>query len=105
MISMTVESVDGGKVHCRVEHGGSLKDRKGLNLKGGGLSIAGLAEHDLPHIELAAQMGVDFLAVSFVSDERDINRARKLLRKAGSSAALVAKIERIEAVQEPRGNL
>jgi len=44
-------------------------------------------------------MGVDFLAVSFVSDERDVNRARKLLRKAGSSAALVAKIERIEAVQ------
>ncbi|MFC1605539.1 pyruvate kinase [Pseudomonadota bacterium] len=99
MISMTVESVVGEKVHCRVEHGGSLKDRKGLNLKGGGLSIAGLAEHDLPHIELAAQMDVDFLAVSFVSDENDINRARKLLRKAGSRAALVAKIERIEAVK------
>jgi pyruvate kinase len=99
MISMTVESVDGGKVHCRVQHGGLLSDRKGLNLKGGGLSVSGLAEHDLPHIELAAQMGVDFLAVSFVSDERDVNRARKLLRKAGSSAALVAKIERIEAVQ------
>jgi pyruvate kinase len=99
MISLIVESVNGGKVLCRVEHGGMLKDRKGLNLKGGGLSIAGLAEHDLPHIELAAQMGVDFLAVSFVSDERDINRARKLLRKAGSHAALVAKIERIEAVR------
>ena len=99
MISMSVESVTGGQVHCRVEQGGMLKDRKGLNLKGGGLSIAGLAEHDLPHIELAAQMDVDFLAVSFVSDAPDINRARKLLRKAGSHAALVAKIERIEAVQ------
>jgi pyruvate kinase len=99
MISMSVESVVGGQVRCRVEQGGMLKDRKGLNLKGGGLSIAGLAEHDLPHIELAAQMGVDFLAVSFVSDAPDINRARKLLRKAGSHAALVAKIERIEAVQ------
>jgi len=99
LISMTVEQVEGAKVHCRVEHGGRLKDRKGLNLKGGGLSVSGLAEHDLPHIELAAKMGVDFLAVSFVSDDRDINRARKLLRKAGSSAALVAKIERVEAVQ------
>jgi pyruvate kinase len=99
MISMSVESIVGGQVRCRVEQGGMLKDRKGLNLKGGGLSIAGLAEHDLPHIELAAQMGVDFLAVSFVSDAPDINRARKLLRKAGSHAALVAKIERIEAVQ------
>jgi pyruvate kinase len=99
LIAMRVESVEGGKVRCRVEHGGVLKDRKGLNLKGGGLSISGLAEHDLPHIDLAAEMGVDFLAVSFVSDERDINRARKLLRKAGSEAALVAKIERMEAVE------
>ena len=98
LISMRVESVEGGKVHCRVEHGGVLRDRKGLNLKGGGLSISGLAEHDLPHIDLAAEMGVDYLAVSFVSDERDINRARKLLRKAGSEAALVAKIERVDAV-------
>jgi len=99
LISMTVERVEGGKVHCRVELGGTLSDRKGLNLKGGGLSIAGLAEHDLPHIELAARMGVDYLAVSFVSDERDINRARKLLRKADSEAALVAKIERMEAIE------
>jgi pyruvate kinase len=99
MISMRVEAVVGGKVLCRVEHGGTLRDRKGLNLKGGGLSVAGLADHDLPHIELAAKMNVDFLAVSFVSDESDINRARKLLRKAGSRAALVAKIERVEAVK------
>jgi pyruvate kinase len=99
LISMRVDAVDGGKLRCTVIHGGRLKDRKGLNLKGGGLSISGLAEHDLPHIELAARMGVDYLAVSFVSDERDVNRARKLLRKAGSEAALVAKIERVEAVQ------
>jgi pyruvate kinase len=99
LIAMRVETVDGGKVRCRVELGGVLSDRKGLNLKGGGLSISGLAEHDLPHIDLAAQMGVDYLAVSFVSDERDINHTRKLLRKAGSEAALVAKIERMEGVQ------
>ena len=99
LISLRVDSVDGSKVNCTVRHGGRLTDRKGLNLQGGGLSVSGLAEHDLPHIELAAEMGVDYLAVSFVSDERDINRARKLLRKAGSSAALVAKIERVDAIQ------
>jgi pyruvate kinase len=99
LISMTVEAVEGRNVRCRVEHGGILRDRKGLNLKGGGLSIAGLAEDDLPHIDLAAKMGVDYLAVSFVSDEHDMLRARRLLRKAGSEAALVAKIERAEAVQ------
>jgi len=99
LIAMRVDSIVGGKVHCIVEQGGLLQDRKGLNLRGGGLSIAGLAEHDLPHIELAARMNADFLAVSFVSGAEDVNRARKLLRRAGSGAALVAKIERVEAVQ------
>ena len=99
LISMQVQSVNGGQVHCLVENGGTLKDRKGLNMQGGGLSISGLATHDLPHIELAAKMGADYLAVSFVSGAEDIDRARDLLRKAGSEAALVAKIERMEAIE------
>jgi pyruvate kinase len=98
LISMRVASVQGGEINCTVENGGILRDRKGLNLKGGGLSISGIAEHDLPHIRLAAEMDVDYLAVSFVSDAGDMRRARTLLREAGSNAALVAKIERIEAL-------
>jgi len=98
MISMRVQSVEGGKIHCLVENGGKLTDRKGLNLQGGGLSISGIAEHDLEHIKLAAQMGADYLAVSFASDAADMKRARKLLREAGSSASVMAKIERIEAL-------
>ena len=99
LISMQDQMVEDSQVHCLVENGGWLGSRKGLNLSGGGLSIAGLAEHDLPHIELAAKMGADYLAVSFVSTADDIIQARSLLRKSGSEAALVAKIERIEAVK------
>lgn len=98
LISMRVESVRDAEVHCVVENGGKLSNRKGLNLQGGGLSIAGLADHDLPNIELAAEIGADFVAVSFVSTAKDIINARSLLRKAGSNAALVAKIERVEAI-------
>ena len=54
LISMQVQSISGGQVHCLVEHGGKLSDRKGLNLQVGGLSISGLAKHDLPHIKLSA---------------------------------------------------
>jgi pyruvate kinase len=100
LISMRVISAQGGRISCSVENGGVLRDRKGLNLKGGGLSVSGIAEHDLPHIRLAAEMDVDYLAVSFVSDATDIHRARALLRDAGSNAALVAKIERIEALDK-----
>jgi pyruvate kinase len=98
LISMQVQSIDGGRVHCLVQQGGVLRDRKGINLQGGGLSISGLAEHDLPHIELAARLGADYVAVSFVSCADDINRARALLQEAGSEAALIAKIERMEAI-------
>ncbi len=100
LISMQVQSIEGGRIHCLVENGGILSDRKGLNLQGGGLSISGLADQDLPHIELAARMGADYVAVSFVSCADDIVRARELLRKAGSNAALVAKIERMEAIDK-----
>jgi pyruvate kinase len=82
-----------------VENGGKLSDRKGINLQGGGLSISGIAEHDLPHIELAAKLGADYLAVSFPSCAADMNRAGELLREFGGTAALVAKIERIEALR------
>jgi pyruvate kinase len=99
LISMQVQSVNGGQIHCLVENGGTLKDRKGLNMQGGGLSISGLAEHDLPCIELAAKVGADYVAVSFVSCADEINQARDLLRKAGSEASLVAKIERMEAIE------
>lgn len=98
LISMQVQSIEGRRVHCLVENGGLLKNRKGINLQGGGLSVSGLAEHDLPHIKLAAQLGADFVAVSFVSCADDMHRARALLREAGGNAAMVAKIERIEAI-------
>ena len=98
MISMRVKSINGGLIVCEVENGGILKDRKGLNLRGGGLSLSGITEHDLPHITAAAEMDVDYLAVSFVSNAQDINRARRLLRAAGSQASLIAKIERMEAI-------
>jgi pyruvate kinase len=63
MISMQVKFVNAGQIVCEVENGGTLKDRKGLNLQGGGLSLSGIAEHDLPHITAAAEVDVDYLAV------------------------------------------
>ncbi|MEJ8569739.1 pyruvate kinase [Wenzhouxiangellaceae bacterium CH-27] len=98
LVSMRVTRIDGRSIVCEVENGGRLSDRKGINLQGGGLSVSGLAEHDLPHIRLAAELEADYLAVSFASNAGDIERARELLRQAGSSASIMAKIERIEAI-------
>jgi len=99
LISMRVIRIDGRKVICEVENGGNLSDRKGINLQGGGLSISGIVDHDLPDIRLAGELEADYLAVSFPSCAADMERARNLLRKAGGQAALMAKIERIEAIR------
>ena len=99
LISMRVAQIQGSKIVCEVMVGGLLGSRKGLNLLGGGLSIPGIAGHDLRDIPRAAAMGVDYLAVSFPRSADDMNEARRLLREAGSQARLVAKIERTEAIE------
>jgi len=99
LLSMRVVSIKDKKIICEVETGGLLGDRKGINVKGGGLSLPGIAGHDIEDIPRAAAMGADYLAVSFPRNADDINEARRRLREAGSQARLVAKIERTEAIR------
>ena len=100
-IEMQVEQVAGQQIVCRVLIGGVLSNNKGLNRKGGGLSAAALTDKDIADIRVAARMGVDYVAVSFVRSAHDIRVARDLVRKAGSDAHIMAKIERAELVQNP----
>ena len=100
LVELEVKKIEGEQIHCRVTVGGKLSDRKGLNRKGGGLSLGALSDKDRADIKLAAQLRADFLAVSFVRSAADINEARDLLRKAGGNAWLVAKIERAEAIEK-----
>jgi pyruvate kinase len=99
LLTMRVVEVQSKDIICTVEAGGLLRDRKGINLQGGGLSLPGIAEHDIEDIPHAAAMGVDYLAVSFPRSAHDMNEARRRLREAGSQARLVAKIERTEAIK------
>ncbi|MCS5644010.1 MAG: pyruvate kinase, partial [Dehalococcoidia bacterium] len=72
---------------------------KGLNKQGGGLSAPVLTRKDRADIKAAAALGLDFLAVSFAREARDIEKARSLLEAVGGKADIVAKIERAEAVE------
>ncbi len=98
LITVVVEEVTGTEIHTKVVHGGKLSNRKGINRLGGGLSLKALSAKDRQDIVLAAKMEADYLAVSFVCDADDMREARALLRASGSSAGLVAKIERVEAI-------
>ena len=97
-IVLGVERIDGPRVECVVQVGGTLSDSKGINRHGGGLSAGALTAKDREDIRSAAELELDFLAVSFPRAATDMEEARRLLHDAGGRALLVAKVERAEAV-------
>ena len=99
LVQLQVSAVDGARIITQVLNDGVLSDRKGLNKQGGGLSLGALTARDAELIAYVAGLGVDFIAVSFCRNAQDMVDARALARAAGSDAALVAKIERTEAVE------
>ncbi|MCW9015960.1 MAG: pyruvate kinase, partial [Kangiellaceae bacterium] len=98
-VELKITKIEGDKVFTETIIGGPLSNNKGINLKGGGLSAAALTNKDMDDIKLAAEMSVDYLAVSFPRTAEDIRFAEKLARAAGSNAGIVAKIERAETVE------
>jgi len=99
MITLSVDRVEGTRIHTTVVNGGILSDHKGINRKGGGLSASALTDVDRDNIKLAAELEMDFLAVSFVRSGDDVIEARRLFHEAGGKGLIVAKIERSEAVE------
>ena len=95
---LEVSSVDDDAVHTTVIVGGALSNNKGINRRGGGISAPSLTDKDKEDIHLAAELELDYVAVSFPRYGSDIERARQLVREAGSEAWIIAKIERAEAV-------
>ena len=94
-----VERIEGSEIHCRNRHDGELSNNKGINKQGGGLSAPALTPKDMADIKTAAALNVDYVAVSFPKSGADMRQARQLLRDAGSDALVIAKIERVEAVE------
>ena len=97
-IEFQVISSDERGIVTKVEGDHVLSSNKGVNRKGGGLSAPVLTPKDREDIELAARIGIDYLAVSFPKDDKDILYARELLDATGCNAGLIAKIERADAL-------
>lgn len=97
-IILRVVRIDGARVHTTVEVGGVLSDHKGINRQGGGLSADALTDKDRSDIRFAAEMDMDYIAVSFVRTADDVREARRLLEEAGGRGRIIAKIERVEAL-------
>jgi pyruvate kinase len=98
-IELQVDRIDDLRIICTVKTGGDLSDNKGINRKGGGLSAGALTAMDHEDLKAAAAMKVDYIAVSFVRHASDIRTTRKILNELNTTAGIIAKIERSEAVK------
>ena len=98
LIRLMVEEVEQGRVRCQVLVGGMVTSHKGVNLPGVPLPIPSLTRKDIGDLAFALAMDVDFVALSFVRSAADVRDLRKLIDDAGSSARVIAKIEKAEAV-------
>ena len=97
-MTLKVSGAVGTRIHTEVIVGGVLSNHKGINRQGGGLSAPALTDKDRKDIRFAAEAGMDFIAVSFVRSAADVEEARSLFQAAGGTGKVIAKIERVEAL-------
>ncbi|MCP3060267.1 pyruvate kinase [Myxococcus sp. K38C18041901] len=97
-VRLRVRKVSGQDVTCEVEVGGLLKDHKGLNLPGSPMSVPTITSKDEADLAFGQDVGVDYVALSFVRTAEDIHRARKHVAK--NKTPLIAKIEKPQAVEQ-----
>src|SRR3954451_12025288 len=98
LVRLRVEEVESGRARCAVISGGVVTSNKGVNLPGVPVPIPSLTRKDMDDLELALELDVDFVALSFVRSAADVRDLRALLEQAGAHAHVIAKIEKAEAV-------
>jgi pyruvate kinase len=99
-IRLRIEEVDGLRARATVLVGGPVESHKGVNVPGVAVPIPSLTEKDLGDLEFALGLGVDYVALSFVRRAADLRGLRELLQAADSTALVIAKIEKGEALEE-----
>jgi pyruvate kinase len=99
-IVLEVSNIEGNKINTIVQQGGVLSDKKGINLRGGGLSANALTEKDKKDILIAAKAKADYVALSFPINGDDVRETKALLTQAGCEAGVISKIERAESLVE-----
>ena len=83
---------------CEVMVGGQLASHKGVNLPTRSLSLPAVTDYDKEALAAGLDMGVDFVALSFVRSREDIELARQLMEECGKHVPIIAKIEKHEAI-------
>jgi pyruvate kinase len=97
-VRLLVREVNKGRASCTVMVGGQVSAHKGVNLPGVPIPIPALTRKDTVDLEFALNLGVDFVALSFVRSAADVRDLHALISQADSHAHVIAKIEKSEAI-------
>jgi pyruvate kinase len=100
LVRLRVVRVRAGRARCRVEVGGVVSGHKGVNLPGVPVQVPSLTEKDLRDLSFALELGVDFVALSFVRSVSDVRELREHMQAAGGRTNVIAKIEKAEALPD-----
>jgi pyruvate kinase len=100
---LRVKSSSAKSIKATVVEGGTLKERKGVNIPGVELEFEGLTAKDRRDIEFGIKQGVDYIALSFVRDEKDVGEAASMIKPELPECRIVAKIESRQAIDNIDG--
>jgi pyruvate kinase len=95
---LRIESMSKQTVVVRVEEGGILKSRKGVNFPDAKLSLPAMTDKDRQDLLFGIQNGVDYVALSFVQDPVDVRDIKKMIHDLGADTPVIAKIEKLSAI-------
>lgn len=98
-LEFVVREVTGRNLVCEVVIGGALTSRKGISAPTARLTLSAITAKDREDIEFALKKNADYIAMSFVRSEEDIRELRWLMRHLGGDSAVIAKIEKHEALE------
>ncbi|MFC4605353.1 pyruvate kinase [Rhodococcus kronopolitis] len=98
-VGLTVTAVDGNDVVCVVTEGGPVSNNKGVSLPGMNVTVPALSEKDIEDLEFALNLGVDFIALSFVRSPADIELVHAVMDRIGRRIPVIAKLEKPEAIE------
>ena len=98
-IQLQVKKTDSRSVVCEVVVGGELSSKKGINLPGSSLSVEALTAKDREDLKFGLEHNVDYVAMSFVRRQEDIQQITKIMKENKKPVPIIAKIEKHEAIE------
>ena len=99
LVGLTVESIEGNKIHCVVQNTGFVATHKGVNVPGVSIQLPALTEKDIADLKFGCEIGVNAVAASFIRKASDVQTIREILNEnGGEHIKIISKIENQEGV-------